>query len=193
MTDRTAKWWALPDPVRERALLLDSQPQKPWHPSYIDYHDHVPLVVRCMRCAGDIQSLQPALWKPPGSKKNDPAVPLVTPDGRPYVRMVMSSHFRSGFYRYRRPDGIIGQFEFLHCANCRPQHADGKVLLACNLAGLHDEFEHMVVRTTAGANRDGTMDNWQRFMEGFARVTYEGVTGDSMGPNDFLRESNTGE
>ena len=181
------QWWSLGEQPRAKAVELDADSSMPWHPRFIDYVDHLACCVRCYKCAAPIQTLIPALYKPHGSKSDSAAQPMHSPQGERMVRMAPTPTFRMGFYRYRKlidNQEVLGRFEFLHCADCHPQHDDGESLLACLLAGLHDELDHIVARLTLGANED--LDRARRAqMAHFDDIELIGLDGSSMGPLDL--------
>lgn len=167
---------ALPRAVRER--VLGYEVSKTWLPRYQTYTNGVMTGLKCWKCQRDLAGWMPALQAVRGGQPFEAAQIMV--NGQPAVRFTPFNHYREGLFRYRRPDGLPGEFSFLHCADCDIRDEDGPDLLACFLAG------HDYTRETLKLYTD---DFWAQWMWRWSSIELDQRTGPSLSVEDLMKEA----
>ncbi len=175
---------ALPRDSKDRLIgnpekgIVGYQESRKWFPVYQVFNQGVLVSMSCWKCQREIVGWMPALRPVRGGNYNEAEQVLV--GGQPAVRLTPHNHYREGLYLYQRPNGILGEFSYLHCADCTIGDADGPDLLACFLAG-HDR-----TRETYQLYDD---DTWAQWMWRWSGIELIGRRGPSIGIADIMAEA----
>ncbi len=185
-------WRALPRNLQKVALALDADTESPWHPHYEDFDDWGRTIgLRCWKCCQSVQGWYPALEKLKPKSRQARLVMVrarVTPDSPdqllPAVRLIDHNHKRIGRFHYQRQDGVFGNFEYIHCADCGITDADGEILLSILLAGLDLNRE---ANAWIRERQDPNDDEHAFFMSRFSGATLLEKVGKSVGPIEMAQ------
>lgn len=166
---------ALPRPIKERAESYATTDK--WHPHYQQIESGMLTALNCWKCLRPIVGWAPALRRPAGWRPGD-VDELIQVNGQPAVKLTPFNHYREGLFHYRRPDGVLADFSYLHCADCHISDGDGEDLLTCMLVG-HDDARN--------AHQLYTDNFWAQWMWRWSAIELVGRNGASKGPKDLIQ------
>jgi hypothetical protein len=183
----SAPWRALPRPVRDRVVSLDTA--KTFLVRYQDFVGRNVSAVRCWKCGTPIIAYAPVLRRIDGGRAQEVELTKVMVGGQELLlgALLPMNHYREGLFTFRAMNGALAAFSYLHCADCHIANEHGEDLLACHLGGLdrlRDTMKDAVVMSTD--------DAWAQFMYRWSGIELVGLSGPSKSPSDLMNEMKKG-